>query len=271
LAALDITTVVTGVRGPGKCLNSFTAATPVLLADGTSKPIGEVKVGDEVAATDPASGETTAEAVEVLHDHLDRELVDLTVRLSDDATAVINTTANHPFWSRTSGAWTDAAKLAEGDELLAVDDTVTVVETHAYSGAQHMLNLTVANIHTYYVLADNTPVLVHNCGGKHRAEGESTQSADYKPKHLRQGTPDWIPLKHAAAGAADGALTKWDASLPSKALGFLPEGNIKTGLTAFGRTAYGAHYGRKAYQESGGGYPAVHRAPDPYRGRHRAE
>lgn len=28
-----------------------------------------------------------------------------------------------------------------------------------------MYNLTVANIHTYYVLAGNTPVLVHNTGG----------------------------------------------------------------------------------------------------------
>jgi hypothetical protein len=28
-----------------------------------------------------------------------------------------------------------------------------------------MLNLTVDRIHTYYVLAGNTPVLVHNCGG----------------------------------------------------------------------------------------------------------
>jgi hypothetical protein len=28
-----------------------------------------------------------------------------------------------------------------------------------------MLDLTVANVHTYYVLAGNTPVLVHNCGG----------------------------------------------------------------------------------------------------------
>jgi hypothetical protein len=35
-----------------------------------------------------------------------------------------------------------------------------------------MHDLTVATIHTYYVLAGNTPVLVHNCGGGYDAAGK---------------------------------------------------------------------------------------------------
>jgi hypothetical protein len=37
-----------------------------------------------------------------------------------------------------------------------------VAEIHASNGAKHMHNLTINNLHTYYVLAGNTPVLVHN-------------------------------------------------------------------------------------------------------------
>ncbi|MDT5036218.1 MAG: Pretoxin domain, partial [Micromonosporaceae bacterium] len=36
---------------------------------------------------------------------------------------------------------------------------------HSFAGLGRMLNLTVAYLHTYYVLAGNTPVLVHNDGG----------------------------------------------------------------------------------------------------------
>jgi hypothetical protein len=38
-----------------------------------------------------------------------------------------------------------------------------VADVHRYEGARFMHNLTVANVHTYYVLAGRTPVLVHNC------------------------------------------------------------------------------------------------------------
>ncbi len=41
-------------RSLGSCLtNSFTGDTLVLMADGTRKPIKDVKLGDKVMATDP--------------------------------------------------------------------------------------------------------------------------------------------------------------------------------------------------------------------------
>jgi hypothetical protein len=44
---------------------------------------------------------------------------------------------------------------------------VTTVSTDSgvYDPTATVYNLSVANHHTYYVLAGNTPVLVHNCGG----------------------------------------------------------------------------------------------------------
>jgi hypothetical protein len=50
----------------GKC-HSFAPTTPVLMADGSSKADQYVQVGDQVAATDPETGETEAEPVEQLH------------------------------------------------------------------------------------------------------------------------------------------------------------------------------------------------------------
>ncbi|MDN3272579.1 RHS repeat-associated core domain-containing protein, partial [Streptomyces sp. MA15] len=43
--------------------NSFVPGTKVLMADGTTKPIEEVKAGDKVVATDPETGETRIETV----------------------------------------------------------------------------------------------------------------------------------------------------------------------------------------------------------------
>jgi hypothetical protein len=180
LAALDVLTVVDGVKGPGKCSHSFTAATPVLLADGTGKPISDIELGDEVLSTDPQTGQNAAEQVEVLHDNLDHDLVDLTVKLPDGSLPVINTTAHHPFWDETDRKWTDAAELQTNHHLRDADghDTVTVADVHVFPGARHMLDLTVANIHTYYVLAGDTPVLVHNCGSGVDANGNSCKCAN---------------------------------------------------------------------------------------------
>lgn len=44
-----------------------------------------------------------------------------------------------------------------------------------------MHDLTIADIHTYYVLAGNTPVLVHNCGGGLDANGNSCACASATP------------------------------------------------------------------------------------------
>ena len=275
LAALDAVTVVGGTKllgGKGGCkTHSFAPATAVLMADGDTKHIADIQVGDKVIATDPETGTTTAQQVEVLYENFDTDLIDLFVELPDGSSTVIKTTQHHPFWDQTTGAWVDAGDLQTDHHLrdAAGKPSVTVTAVRPTAGVQHMLDLTVAELHTYYVLAGAAPVLVHNCGGKHRAEGESGQKDGYQPQHLRPDALDRIPLQHAAVGAADGALNKWDASLANKALGYIPEGSIKQQLGIAGRVLYGAYYGRKAFRESGGGYPAVHRIPENYQGRHR--
>jgi RHS repeat-associated protein len=139
---------------------SFSGDTEVLLADGTTKPLSEVVVGDEVLATDPETGEQGARQIEKVWIHND-DLYVLTVNGER-----LVTTEDHPFWNESSKEWQPAEQLDQGDFVRAPAGTAVVGKfdkgDQGYAGAY---NLTVAGLHTYYVMAGVTPVLVHNtCG-----------------------------------------------------------------------------------------------------------
>ncbi|WP_307874373.1 DNRLRE domain-containing protein [Frankia nepalensis] len=145
--------------------NSFDGDTEVLMADGTAKPIKDVDVGDRVLATDPETGRTEPHTVtDTIVGHGDKDLVDLTVA-TDAGPATIVATTGHPVWNETDDTWTDAGDLDPGDTLRQPDGTTTTVTAAVlYHRIQTVYNLTVDSLHTYYVLAGDTSVLVHNCG-----------------------------------------------------------------------------------------------------------
>ena len=181
---------------PGCRTHSFSPGTKVLMADGSAKPIEDVRVGDKVKATDPETGVTAAKPVTMLHLNRDRDLTDVTVAAAPAkaassfagrplvhrvaalvatvaaaaaiGTAVLHTTEHHPFWDEASSTWVDAADLQAGRSILRTADgqQIAVVGVADNAGDQLMHDLTVADIHTYYVLAGDTPVLVHNTGGE---------------------------------------------------------------------------------------------------------
>ncbi|MGA5822743.1 RHS repeat-associated core domain-containing protein [Kitasatospora sp. NPDC094028] len=148
---------------------SFTPDTPVLMADGTSKPIGEIQTGDKVKSDDPqrpAGGDGTAKAVLATFVNDDDNLVDLTVKTQGATEQTVHTTSNHPFWDDTTKRWTLAGNLTPGHTLkTASSEPAEVTAVRPVAGHAWMHNLTVADLHTYYVLAGISPVLVHNCGG----------------------------------------------------------------------------------------------------------
>lgn len=143
----------------GTC-NSFTAATPVLMADGKAKQIRDVKVGDVVEGTNPTTWIKGPHKVTALIRHSGpHRMVDVT--LSDGS--VIHATDHHPFWDATTGTFTDAVNLKPGDRLRGPDgQPVTVASTRVYEQNLTAYNLTIDAVHTYYVEAGSTPVLVHN-------------------------------------------------------------------------------------------------------------
>jgi hypothetical protein len=135
----------------------FVAGTPITMADGSTKPIEQVRVGEEVLSWDEKSGALVAGAVEQTMVHPD-----------SDRLVVVNdhlvTTAEHPFW--VDGRWVEAAQLAVGDDLLRaevghaspllVDAMVTSLE--ARGGRATTYNFTVSRFHDYFAGG----VLVHN-------------------------------------------------------------------------------------------------------------
>jgi len=149
--------------------NSFDGATRVRLADGSSKPISRIRAGDRVLATDPVTGRTAPRVVTrlIVGTGL-KDLVEVTVATAA-GTRTLVATANHPFWIENDRRWTDAGDLDRGDTVgTALGRTVTVTGAREYSRHQTVYNLTVAGLHTYYVLAGETPVLVHNDGDDER-------------------------------------------------------------------------------------------------------
>ncbi|HEU5110494.1 MAG TPA: polymorphic toxin-type HINT domain-containing protein, partial [Micromonosporaceae bacterium] len=143
----------------GTCLNSFTPDTPVLMADGSRRAIADVRVGDLVLATDPETDTTAARPVtDTIGSSGEKRLVDITV-----GNDVVTATAGHPFWVADLRRWVDAEDLRAGQMLRTSAGTwvqVSAVAARTAHASAH--NLTVADLHTFYVFAGDTPVLAHN-------------------------------------------------------------------------------------------------------------
>ncbi|WP_371659893.1 ricin-type beta-trefoil lectin domain protein [Streptomyces sp. NBC_00280] len=158
-----------GGGSPGCTNNSFTPETRVLMADGSTKAIKDVEVGDKVVATDPETGETRVETVtsEIKGKRL-KHLVKLTIDNDGKKgakTAEITATDQHPFWVPELGKWTDATDLKPGQWLqTGAGSRVQITAIKRWTTSDVTVhNLSVTNLHTYYVVAGATPVLVHNC------------------------------------------------------------------------------------------------------------
>ncbi|SPL88242.1 YD repeat protein [[Actinomadura] parvosata subsp. kistnae] len=144
------------------CRNSFVPETRVLMADGTTKPIKDVKAGDKVIATDPETGRTGPEPVTgTITSEGVKRLVRVSLR-SDDGGAVI-ATEHHPFWVDVLRQWVTADALQPGQWLRTSAGTyVQITAVTQQMAVRRVHNLSIAGPHTYYVLAATTPVLVHN-------------------------------------------------------------------------------------------------------------
>lgn len=90
----------------------------VLLADGSKAAIQSIKVGDKVLATDPTTGETSAQPVlATITGNGPKDLVTLTVTTDTGEAGNVTATAGHPFWVPDRAEWVNAGDLAPGDWL----------------------------------------------------------------------------------------------------------------------------------------------------------
>ncbi len=178
--------------------NSFTGGTDVHMSDGSTKDIEDVDVGDIVWAADPETGERgPREVVALIIGQGTKHLVDVTLAGGGTVTA----TDAHPFWVDSDGEWVDAADLQPGDVLLTPDGVTRVDAVEHRTETATVYNLTVADIHTYHVLAGDDPVLVHNCAGMMGENGTQTVS-----KTLMKNSNYHIDVENPAPGRRAGQL-----------------------------------------------------------------
>ncbi|MFD4833898.1 polymorphic toxin-type HINT domain-containing protein [Streptomyces uncialis] len=157
------------------CSKCFLAGTAVLLADGSAKNIEDIEIGDQVLAADPETGESgPREVTALIRTQGEKFFNDLSIA-TEDGVRKLAATHDHPFWSPSEDAWLEARQLKPGMTLSTDDgDTVIVTGNHEYTRHARTYNLTVEDLHSYYVLAGETPVLVHNSNG-----------ADLTPEQLK--------------------------------------------------------------------------------------
>ena len=95
--------------------------------------------------------------------------------------AHLQTTFHHPFYDETRSAFVEAKDLQSGDVLSTRTGTAEVMAVRLYHAHTTTYDLTVGALHTYYVLAGDIPVLVHNATKCGRAPaGHAYRGGQYK-------------------------------------------------------------------------------------------
>ncbi|GIL26350.1 Hint domain-containing protein [Actinocatenispora comari] len=146
--------------------SSFPGDTRVLLADGSTKPIAKLHIGDRVTNAKPDAHATQKHRVDgVIRTTTDHDFVQITFQ-DGQGQQKITATAHHRSWDHTTHRWTEATDLKPGDRLQTTHGTTRITTLTRYTKPQIAYNLTIRNLHTYYVVAGSVPILVHNtnCG-----------------------------------------------------------------------------------------------------------
>jgi pretoxin HINT domain-containing protein len=147
----------------------FAAGTLVLMADGSTRAIETIEVGQMVWAspeTDPEADPTPCRVMEVHHNPPAR-LLSIAVGLSNSVIGeqgVIRATERHPIFAPQRG-WVEVHDLIVGDVLRSFGETkVKVRKLQAVAKPAPVYNLRVEGNHTYYVAipGSSTGILVHN-------------------------------------------------------------------------------------------------------------
>ncbi|MEV0663875.1 RHS repeat-associated core domain-containing protein [Actinomadura luteofluorescens] len=213
-----------GSRAAGlgrRICNSFVPRTQVIMADGSRRSIEKIKIGDKVLAADPKTGRTSAQRVQgVIASSGDKKLVQISIQANapqlvpgvtrvksrkvmtggrNATPGALIATDRHPFWvAGDINNWVKAADLKPGMWLRTSVGTYVQVTTTRHWTAHHQSahNLTIANLHTFYVLAGSTALLVHNANeckvtglisgpGPHAKEGAALVDGDIDDPFVR--------------------------------------------------------------------------------------
>lgn len=160
----------------------FVAGTQVLMADGSSKNIEDVQVGDEVTAADPETGETHGRRVVDTYVHENVPTYDV-----NTTAGTVTSTEEHPFYVQGKG-WVPVRDLQPRDALVdPKGEEVEVVSVVPTGETATVHNFHVDELHSYHVQAGGAWLRVHNeCVPKHvyRAGSDTSDALTPKAKDL---------------------------------------------------------------------------------------
>lgn len=173
------TSVFGGARGLNQAnqaavQNCFASGTLILMADGQTKPIQSVMVGDRVTSYDHASGKLISATVSETYHHTAEEAGEYYLIVNE----IIHVTPNHPLF--INGAWAEAGTLKFGDTLQTPDGTTSVRSLARIFRKIETYNLHIDDEnHNYF--ADG--ILAHNKaqGGLVRAPGDGSKDTVMVP------------------------------------------------------------------------------------------
>lgn len=186
--------------------NCFLAGTLVAMADGSMKPIEQVRAGDQVKACDPASGQVVDREVVRTFRNVSETIVNVTWAPLDrieclpigqrgrgerhsvgssrggdgedgedgeppsaDGAQTVRCTPGHPWWVESQLRWRFAGDLRVGDLLrLDAGRVGVVLALEVRQEVARTFNFEVEREHTYFVAQhENAPsVLVHNSSAR---------------------------------------------------------------------------------------------------------
>jgi len=148
----------------------FTAGTPVVLANGATRAIEQLKVGDKVLARDEATGKTEAKRVKRLFKHQ----VEATLVLSFSNGEKIECTKEHPFYVEHKG-FTPAGELGIGTSIVTrAGPSVKLTQVEVKRETATVYNFEVEDLHSYFV--GQSGLWVHNkCVGYDQARNQALE------------------------------------------------------------------------------------------------
>ncbi len=190
----------------GECSfdNSFVSGTLVHTTNGPL-PIEEIKIGDRVLAFDEHTETVSYQAVvHLINNNESYNLVIIELSNGD----IIEATPEHPFYISTS--WKEADTLKVGDELLSSDGNIFVMGISREIRFEEVHNLTVDNLHTYFVGKDG--VLVHNQNKNTGCKFRGRKAKKFDWIHIFDHHADWGKVNLQRTGSYHSSFNGLNAS-----------------------------------------------------------
>ena len=213
---------VTAKNGLGLAKDGcFLADTQILAKDGP-RPIQEIKVGDEVYATDLEANRLVLSLVATAFQRTTGTLVDLTIRDVQGREYTISGTPDHPFFVPVLTRYVEMGTLEQGTALRTdTGAVVTVVASKIRRGEFTVYNFEVERVHNYFVKssAGGPWILVHNnpcanAGKKSLAEYQKHQGVvEFYQNKIKELTGKLANAKGKEPKAIKEEIAKWEKNL----------------------------------------------------------